>query len=411
MREELLREIAGQYLAPFFSGAKILERADFSTAREQVVSIRDPLSIAFKVNRADDYRLVLFRSQPFSSSAEPVIREIEVVRCFVATLSKIEHLLDGDLKHDLLSTFQRRVVARSINGSNSEEILLSAIDQFAKWGSRLYEGAPISSVMGFRPGPAADRLTLTDIADTDFMAVLSNGYDTMLEFNYFGEFLKQNTLDNSDGMLPPFCPMRQSAIARWTKDEGRIALSLNRLGEILVFRDDQLVFARRSAQWHFLTHEPVIMQMGVPKDYELRQAIYETCLDASFARTGACIGIVKGDYRSKWRSLVSPGDQLDLQSSPKSQTLSRVISGKKFARLDRRTRQELAAIDGATIVDHNGIILAVGAILKIGGGSSGGGRLAAAKAIGRLGLGIKVSQDGGISGYRDGADEPVFRVM
>jgi len=79
--------------------------------------------------------------------------------------------------------------------------------------------------------------------------------------------------------------------------------------------------------------------------------------------------------------------------------------------LDRRLRQELVAIDGATLIDHKGTILAVGAILKIAGGSTGGGRLAAAKALSKLGVGIKVSQDGGITGFHDGNAEPKFIVM
>ena len=52
-----------------------------------------------------------------------------------------------------------------------------------------------------------------------------------------------------------------------------------------------------------------------------------------------------------------------------------------------------------------------GAILKIPGGSTSGGRLAAAKTLKDLGLGIKVSQDGGITGYRVGRNEPAFQVM
>ena len=44
---------------------------------------------------------------------------------------------------------------------------------------------------------------------------------------------------------------------------------------------------------------------------------------------------------------------------------------------DRRLRQELAAIDGATVLSFEGDVLAVGAIVKIPGGSAGGGRLAA----------------------------------
>jgi len=56
-------------------------------------------------------------------------------------------------------------------------------------------------------------------------------------------------------------------------------------------------------------------------------------------------------------------------------------------------------------------LLAVGAILKIPGGSSGGGRLAAAIELSKLGLGIKVSQDGGILMFHDGKKEPIISVM
>ena len=88
-----------------------------------------------------------------------------------------------------------------------------------------------------------------------------------------------------------------------------------------------------------------------------------------------------------------------------------ITGAKTFQDLDRRLRQELVAIDGATLVDHKGTILAVGAILRIDGGSAGGGRLAAAIALSKLGVGIKVSQDGGIAGFHDGSDHPKFSVM
>ena len=88
-----------------------------------------------------------------------------------------------------------------------------------------------------------------------------------------------------------------------------------------------------------------------------------------------------------------------------------MIAGRRFQDLDRRLRQELLAIDGATLIDQEGELLAVGAILKIPGGSTGGGRLAAAIELSTLGLGVKVFQDGGISGFHDGNKEPIFRVM
>jgi hypothetical protein len=91
--------------------------------------------------------------------------------------------------------------------------------------------------------------------------------------------------------------------------------------------------------------------------------------------------------------------------------MKQIIRGRKFHRLDRRLRQEIVAIDGATILSNEGDVVATGAILRIGAGSVGGGRLAAAQALGALGLGIKVSQDGGITGSRLDRPNPAFRVM
>lgn len=55
--------------------------------------------------------------------------------------------------------------------------------------------------------------------------------------------------------------------------------------------------------------------------------------------------------------------------------------------------------DGATVLDYTGRILAAGAILRVNAGSPGGGRSAAARAICKCALGIKVSQDGPVTAY------------
>lgn len=176
MQEDLLREIAEEYLLPFFAGAHLQPKSRPSTAREELVALESPLEITFKVNRNDKYRLVLTRSQSFSSESKPVIREIEVVRAFVDTLASMEDLLSGPLKLDLLSTFQRRVVARAIRGSSHEEVILKGIDQMARWGNRLYEGSPISASLGFRSMSDKFEYPLDDIVDHDFSAVLSKAF-------------------------------------------------------------------------------------------------------------------------------------------------------------------------------------------------------------------------------------------
>ena len=83
----------------------------------------------------------------------------------------------------------------------------------------------------------------------------------------------------------------------------------------------------------------------------------------------------------------------------KSATILKIIGNKKFHELNRKLREELVAMDGATIVDYDGTIIATGAIIKIEAGSKAGGRLAATKTLARYGVAIKISQDGIIQGY------------
>jgi hypothetical protein len=416
MNEELLREIAQEHLVPFFSGARLEDKAIASSVRQETVAFRDQVSIAFKVARADHYRLVLTRSQPFATSTGTIVPEINVVRAFIEVVAPMAKELASPLKHDLLTTFTRRVVAKTMSSHEDREgTILMGIDQLAHWSSRQYEGLPISASIGFRHRPQGQNApTLSDLSKHDFSAVLSNGHDTLLEFDFAGLFIAHNCLSIKED-IPPYCPFRQAGVAEWTaQDEQsrRVALCLNRGGEILVFRDKKMLFARRSGRWSFLTHEPVLTQMGTPKDIDVRRAIYETCLDASFAHTGACVGVVSSSYLGELSQIVvNKDDKVQSNKSVKARAVKRAIGRSQFQELDRRLRQELVAIDGATIISHTGDLLAVGAILKIPGGSASGGRLAAAKALSKLGLGIKVSQDGGISGYRLGDTATAFQVM
>lgn len=423
MDEPLLREITERYLLPFFSGARLDAQSESSSARDQTVAfVVNQQTIAFKVNKHDGYRLHIRRDQSFSAVTSPA-GEFNLIQAFIECLGSMESILTQDLKDEFLSTFQRRVIARAIAPEGKYKTILSAIDQISTWASRLYEGAPICSAIGISPGAEKpSSITLKSIGSSDFGAVLSNGIDTLLEFNQDLEFVKHHVLD-----LPlvteKISPWRHRAIAEWTNGAvGRIALVLNRLGEILIFIQGQLLFAKRSGAWHFLTHDPVVSQMSVPKNPYVRQAIYETLLDASFARTGACIGVVRHRASQRWTELVNESDRLDPANSDKAVTIHKIISGRLFQDLPRTLRQELVAIDGSTVMDHTGKILAVGAILKLPGGSTSGGRTAAAIELGRLGLGVKVSQDGGITGYLHAKDKdkvedegnahiPAFRTM
>ena len=75
-----------------------------------------------------------------------------------------------------------------------------------------------------------------------------------------------------------------------------------------------------------------------------------------------------------------------------------------ICRIPRPIREELAALDGATVLDRVGTVLAGGRIC----GCPAEAKAAAAcrlKALSRLGLAVKISADGGISAFTDGGTD------
>ena len=231
-----------------------------------------------------------------------------------------------------------------------------------------------------------------------FGPVLSNGFDTMLVAG--SDFQVQGLLELATGRRSATAPYRLGEIACWATGK-RISTVLNQRGEILVFQNRSLRFVRRSGNWHHYVHDASIKRLFPPRDPDLRSAIYASCLDVSFARTGGCIGVVNESSRVDVPNLLSEDDLLSQSVNYKARLLSRVINGRPFQALDRRTRTELLSLDGAMILDRRGEILAAGAIIDVPPGSvGGGGRTAAATRLSGIGLGVKVSQDGSITGFR-----------
>lgn len=71
--------------------------------------------------------------------------------------------------------------------------------------------------------------------------------------------------------------------------------------------------------------------------------------------------------------IVSQDDMLVHKGSSKTALLRSSLPSTNFAHIPRKLRAELLSIDGATLVFDDGSVFAVGAILKIPGGSSSAG--------------------------------------
>jgi hypothetical protein len=139
--------------------------------------------------------------------------------------------------------------------------------------------------------------------------IISDGVDSWLTVGKNGKL----RIDNRPGIVPTapgYYPYRYQKLAELTLRSNIVAAVLNRNGEILVFSKGNLVFAKRRGAWRYFDHSEVIsaLSTGGSAPVVNRQAVYQSCLDASFARCGAgCAIIPNADIGSPtFRKMVSP---------------------------------------------------------------------------------------------------------
>ena len=201
-------------------------------------------------------------------------------------------------------------------------------------------------------------------------------------------------------------------------------------GDILIFKQKKIIFTKRNGEWRYIDSHRIFSiiadYLRVDEERKLMYAkqIYLSLLDSSFSHTGGCIAIIDEQHKKTVIEEFFPDDDLECvePGEEKKCIIKRLINSgdgnddRSFFSLDRKLRQDMLSLDGATIIDHSGKILGVGAIVKIDGGSEEGGRTAAAKQLAPYGLAIKISMDGRIHGYRSNTDnsslvEKVFTLF
>lgn len=377
------------YFLPMFSGE--LGISVPSTPSHRLVAYQNPCTLLLKPGTDADYRVQLTRSQPFSPE------EKDLVQIFMDALSSILAQVDQTYFLDVVGTLPRRVISELLSKPTGRNTLAQALQKFEALAAETYEGHPVVLALGLTGSVSHGPISLDDLWAEDFSRVLSNGFDSMYVCGSDAQVFNLLYLPHSDGAC--FAPHRLGAIAGWCDRPNRVAIVLNRNGEVLAFKDKKLQFAKRRGAWKYYTHEAIVQRLH-SGNAALRRSVYETCLDVSFARSGGCIAVLAASTaKASLNDAVDHGDLIENKARTRTKLLSKAVT-KKFQNLDRRFRQELLSLDGATILDHSGKILTAGSIVKVPGGSSGGGRKAAALELSKLGLAIKISADGPITGYR-----------
>lgn len=211
---------------------------------------------------------------------------------------------------------------------------------------------------------------------------------------------------------PCATPYRQHAAATLGTRDTVIVLSPSH--EIKVFAEGAHVFTFRNAGWHLLDVEAKYAQwLQVVGSRAIAERLFQAALDMADARQGALLVVLR-DPDASASQLVAHVDRLDISASTRAaegatqanrRPLQYLMRGRQIDEVDDSVLRGLASLDGATVVDAQGRLIAAGAILmhppeEIGyAWVSEGARTTAALAASRYGPVLKVSTDGVITCY------------
>jgi|SoiMethySBSTD1v2_1073268.scaffolds.fasta_scaffold00430_34 hypothetical protein len=200
--------------------------------------------------------------------------------------------------------------------------------------------------------------------------------------------------------------------ARATAQHGHVCAVLSPSREIKIFAEGTEMFTFRGAAWHLVDGQAKYrLWADAVGEEALAGRIFQTARDLSEAREGALFVVVR-EPDVAVRQLVAPADRLDVPirepgpGADGSEELSRrhllhLLERRKITDLDPSVFMSLAALDGATVTDRSGRLLAAGAILRHPpsqqldeGAGVEGARTTAAMAASQFGPVLKVSEDG-----------------
>jgi len=216
----------------------------------------------------------------------------------------------------------------------------------------------------------------------------------------------------------PLCARIYAPHARATRSGGRVCVVLSPNQEIKVFAEGAQAFAFTHGRWRMLDpRTKFTLWSNAVADPVLARSLFGAALNLAEARKGALF-LVSDDPASAAGRLIATGDVLepagaDNEVTPRDhlgrRALHYLARGQTVADLDPAVLEALASLDGALVADRSGRLIAFGAILRHDPAdlpemvAAEGARTTAALAASRFGPVLKVSEDGVISCFLNGA--------
>ena len=423
-------------LRRFFDRAVLETTASPSSSSEGQLSLEptaDPSALALRWF-GTRHVLRVPPDRPFSE------HETRLARSIASVLeARFSAIFDPRLMADRADLFQGtiddRYIGAFLDGGayavgrefNRSDQIASAIEVLRVAALSSYENRPISSGVLLLEGdddPCVQRRvpTLPLSYSQALTAVksfyrLCDGLNTVVLVNRRGHLvdivdIARWATQNSGGHdleVPCALTFRPHALA--TQRGRHVCVVLSRTHEIKVFAEGTQAFSFRSAGWHLLDlGTKYAMWVKAVGNTALAQRLFQVALDLADARVGALFVVLR-NAMSAMAELVMPSDVImDNPARPDTAAVSRrdfayLLSSRSLVSMDQSVLEGFASIDGATVCDRDGRLMAVGAILRHPAGTSGrgggtlteGARSTAALAASRFGPVMKVSEDGVIT--------------
>ncbi|MPY91521.1 MAG: hypothetical protein GEV08_00235 [Acidimicrobiia bacterium] len=174
---------------------------------------------------------------------------------------------------------------------------------------------------------------------------------------------------------------------------------------IWIFDQGQPLMLRRGGRWKAIPFASLIGGLAeLVGSQPLAALVARTALLASLDNHGAIIAVV--DSSDRVEGVVEPKDRYDVARSGEGEGPAEFLVHRLLHAddLDVATLLRLAVIDGATVLDSLGQLLAYGAIVRSESSQGEGARTAAARTLSRVArVVLRVSEDGPIAVFVDGA--------
>jgi len=211
-------------------------------------------------------------------------------------------------------------------------------------------------------------------------------------------------------------PLDQMSTLNYSFNHAAVTVVLTRQGEVLVAMGARICFSWDGASWRLYPAKRLADQ--------LRSRLIEVCtrkrklLPAHLAQHMTTMALTLREERLGALLVVSSSEEMikrlirnrQASLSPVEALYSRLFVGRKLCDLSPQLACNAAALDGAVVIDGNGIVMGIGCIFETGRRRTAaeGARTRAALFASKDGVALKISQDGEMSVHSKGESDGNF---